>query len=145
MQNLDSGLDAGGLEDLNSPSQQTSHPHWTRGSDDDSCFFWFVPRKWGVEISPKSMRFWEDRMFFWRLGVWFFDFQSLTSQYPGARGIYVVWGEVRARKLKEIAENIFWFVGSLCVIALAHYINKKHFPSKSLHAQDPFEGSGFLW
>lgn len=96
-------------------------------------FFWFVSRKMGVEISPKTMRFWEDRMFFWRFGVWFFDFESLTSQYPGARGIYVVWGDVRVRKFKEIAKTY-----SGLLDALAHYINTISMSFKIFGHTGPF-------
>ena len=48
-----------------------------------------------MEISPKT-----DVDI---LGSDFFDFKSL----------YLVWGDVRARKLNEIAttKTIFWFVG----------------------------------
>lgn len=78
MQNLDSELDAGGLEGLNQSTATNNYTH--TGPADPMLilgFFFFVCQEnGGRKISPKTERFWEDRMFFWcrRLGVWFLWF-----------------------------------------------------------------------
>ena len=117
MQNLDSELDAGGLEDFKSPPQQTFHPHRARGSDDD--VFFVCQEHGGVEISPKTERFWEDRMFF-DVDILGPDPDEPVSWGPGdLLCLGWCWGkEIEWDRQKHIL--VCWEV---CVIALAYHIN----------------------